>query len=102
MSIISDPKQFNPLQPEWGGEEAEEKPSEALKSIVAIGASAGGLEALQRWFDSVPNDTGAAFVVIQHLAPDYKSIMDKLLERHTSMPTNVVYSSMLIEPIRST
>lgn len=98
MSIISDPKQFNPLQPEWGGEETEEKPPEALKSIVAIGASAGGLEALQRWFDSVPNDTGAAFVVIQHLAPDYKSIMDKLLERHTSMPTNVVYSSMLIEP----
>lgn len=97
MSLIDEPKTFNPLQPEWGVEE-EDKSPESLKSIVAIGASAGGLEALQRWFDSVPNDTGAAFVVIQHLSPDYKSIMDKLLERHTSMPTKVVDASMLVEP----
>lgn len=53
--------------------------------IVGIGASAGGLEALDQLFDSFPFDTGMAFVVIQHLAPDFKSLMDELLARHTSM-----------------
>ena len=58
--------------------------------IVAIGASAGGLDALERLFSSLPPDTGAAFVVIQHLAPDHKSMMDNLLARYTRMPVQVV------------
>ena len=57
--------------------------------IVAIGASAGGLDALERLFSSLPADTGAAFVVIQHLSPDHKSMMDNLLSRHTAMPVRV-------------
>lgn len=76
---------------------AEDPLPEILMNIVAIGASAGGLEALQRWFDHIPDDTDSAFVVIQHLSPDYKSIMDKLLEKHTSMPIKVVESPMLLE-----
>lgn len=54
--------------------------------IVAIGASAGGLEALDLFFTHVPADSGMAFVVIQHLDPDYKGIMPELLQRTTAMP----------------
>ncbi|NRA69005.1 MAG: PAS domain-containing protein [Pseudobacteriovorax sp.] len=53
--------------------------------IVGIGASAGGLEALEAFFKSFPNGTGLSFVVIQHLSPDFKSMMDELLARHTKM-----------------
>jgi two-component system CheB/CheR fusion protein len=58
--------------------------------LIAIGASAGGLDALERLFGHLPADTGAAFVVVQHLSPDHKSMMDNLLARYTSMPVRVV------------
>lgn len=54
--------------------------------IVGIGASAGGLEALERFFKAVPEHTGMAFVVIQHLSPDFHSLMDELLARFTRLP----------------
>ncbi len=54
--------------------------------VVAIGASAGGLAALERFFGTLPSKPGAAFVVIQHLSPDYPSHMQELLARHTDMP----------------
>lgn len=54
--------------------------------IVAIGASAGGLEALQTLFREMPSDLGVSFVVIQHLSPDFKSMMDELLCKDTTMP----------------
>lgn len=57
--------------------------------VVAIGASAGGLDALERLFGALPVDTGAAFVVVQHLSPDHKSMMDNLLARYTAMPVQV-------------
>jgi two-component system CheB/CheR fusion protein len=57
--------------------------------LVAIGASAGGLDALERFFGALPDDPDAAFVVVQHLSPDYKSMMDSLLARHTSMPVEM-------------
>lgn len=53
--------------------------------VVGIGASAGGLEALEQFFKAMPPDNGMAFVVIQHLSPDFKSVMDQLLARHTEM-----------------
>lgn len=53
--------------------------------IVGVGASAGGLEALQRFFDHVPPEGDLAFVVIQHLSPAHKSLMVDLLARHTTM-----------------
>ena len=54
--------------------------------IVGIGASAGGLDSLERLFTHLPTDTGMAFVVLQHLSPDFKSLMDELLSRRTQMP----------------
>jgi two-component system CheB/CheR fusion protein len=53
--------------------------------IVGIGASAGGLESLERLFRALPARTGAAFVVIQHLSPDFKSLMDELMSRFTDL-----------------
>lgn len=64
--------------------------------VVCIGASAGGLDALERFFKACPADTGAAFVVIQHLSADHKSIMNNLLARHTSMPVIMVEDDMCI------
>lgn len=66
--------------------------------IVAMGASAGGLEALERFFGSLPSDTGMAFVVIQHLSPDFKSLMDEILSRRTTMPVRVAEDGSDIAP----
>ncbi len=54
-------------------------------AIVGVGASAGGLEALQSFFQAVPPDSGMGFVVIQHLSPDHKSLMVELLARKTGI-----------------
>lgn len=65
--------------------------------IVGLGASAGGLDPLEAFFDKMPGDTGMAFVIIQHLSPDYKSLMDELLARHTTMAIRRVEDEMLVE-----
>ncbi|MEM9338897.1 MAG: chemotaxis protein CheB [Bacteroidota bacterium] len=54
--------------------------------VIGIGASAGGLMALKDFFDHVPADCQHSFVIIQHLSPDYKSLMAELLARNTSLP----------------
>jgi two-component system CheB/CheR fusion protein len=66
--------------------------------IVAIGASAGGLESLERLFTHLPPDTGMAFVVLQHLSPDFKSLMDELLSRRTQMRIRLAEHDMPVEP----
>ena len=65
--------------------------------IVGIGASAGGLEPLEAFFDEMPGETGLAFVVIQHPSPDYRSLMDELLSRHTRMPIHRAEDGMAVE-----
>ncbi|APZ92228.1 chemotaxis protein CheB [Fuerstiella marisgermanici] len=65
--------------------------------IVGIGASAGGLNPIEEFFDHMPVDTGMAFVVVQHLSPDFKSLMDELLARHTRMAIHKVIDSMEVE-----
>ena len=76
---------------------SQEHPDKPLH-VVAIGASAGGLDALEKLFASLPADSGAAFVVIQHLSPDHKSMMASLLARHTRMPVVVVEENLPIAP----
>ncbi|QDU93092.1 chemotaxis protein CheB [Lignipirellula cremea] len=66
--------------------------------IVGVGASAGGLEALERMFAATPIDTGMAFIVLQHLSPDFKSQMDHLLRRQTRMPVRMVENGVEVEP----
>jgi two-component system CheB/CheR fusion protein len=66
--------------------------------IVGVGASAGGLESLERLFSRLAPDTGMAFVVLQHLSPDFKTLMDELLARRTSMPVRLADHGVEIEP----
>jgi len=61
---------------------------------VGVGASAGGLEALEDFFKAMPDHTGLVFVVIQHLSPDYKSLMNELLARYTKMSIHVAEDGM--------
>ena len=66
--------------------------------IVGIGASAGGLEALEQFFTNVPLNNGMAFVVIQHLDPNHKGIMPELLQRVTDMKVIPVTDHLRIKP----
>ena len=65
--------------------------------VIAVGASAGGLEPLERLFASLPDDTGCAFVVVQHLSPTFRSLMDGLLARHTGMRIRHLENGMTLE-----
>jgi two-component system, chemotaxis family, CheB/CheR fusion protein len=65
--------------------------------IVGIGASAGGLESLEQLFSSLPSDTGLAFVIVQHLSPDFRSLMDELIARHSEMPVVLAENGMPVE-----
>lgn len=67
------------------------------RCVVGIGASAGGLEALQQLLTYLPSDTGMAFVIIQHLSPDHKSLLADILGKYTAMPVVEVDDGMPIE-----
>jgi len=87
------------VHPRGGEREAlAEAAAAAPPFVVGIGASAGGLDALERFFDQLPKTTGMAFVVVQHLSPDFKSMMDELLARHTQLPVLLVEDGM---PVRA-
>lgn len=82
-----------------------EAPAESTRTarpafVVGIGASAGGLEALEAFFDHVPLDSGMAFVVVQHLSPDFRSLMDEILSRRTKLPVHLVEDGVPVEPNR--
>jgi len=65
--------------------------------IVGIGASAGGLEALESFFSKVPAGCNMAFVVIQHLDPTHKSIMSSLLKKYTTMEIAEISDGIKVE-----
>lgn len=66
--------------------------------VVGIGASAGGLEALQLFFNSMSSVSDISFVVVQHLSPDYKSLMAEILAKHTKMKVVQAENEMEVEP----
>lgn len=88
MSVIDAPSDTHTAAPVGAGP----------THIVGVGASAGGLEALERMFASVPPTTGMAFVVVQHLSPDFRSLMDELLARWTHMKIHRVTHGIEVEP----
>ena len=65
---------------------------------VAVGASAGGLEAIELFFSHMPPENDLGFIVIQHLSPDYKSLMVELLSKKTLMPVRRAEDGMLVLP----
>jgi two-component system CheB/CheR fusion protein len=66
--------------------------------IVGLGASAGGLEALEAFFSHMPSDSGIGFVIIQHLSPKHKSIMGSLLAKNTQMKVLEIEDGMKVKP----
>ena len=68
--------------------------------IVGIGASAGGLEALETFLAHLPAESGMAFVLVQHLDPAQPSLMPELLARHTKMSVQTAEDGMRVEPNR--
>jgi two-component system CheB/CheR fusion protein len=87
------------LQGDVDTEELPERQKTQRPIVVGLGASAGGLEALSVFFETVPPDTGLVFVVVTHLSPDHKSVLDELLQRHTQMPVQQVLGDQVtIEP----
>jgi len=66
--------------------------------IVGLGASAGGLEALEHFFKNMPDDSGLAFVIVQHLDPDHSSILVDLIKHHTNMQVFQIKDGMRIAP----
>ncbi|GAB4563441.1 MAG: chemotaxis protein CheB [Rhizobacter sp.] len=83
-----------------------QSPAEALPNahpdhrlrVVGVGASAGGLDALEKLLKSVPTHSGLAFVVVQHLDPTHKAMLSELLQRSTSMPVAEAEQGTRIEP----
>jgi len=79
-----------------------ETPSEpgsgAAFPVVGVGASAGGLEALQQLLRALPRDTGMGFVIVQHLAPDHASSLVEILSRATKMPVCEVRDEPEVAP----
>lgn len=65
--------------------------------LVGIGASAGGLEALESLFENLTRINDVAFVVVTHLSPSFESLLDELLGRRTEMPVIVVENAMPLE-----
>jgi two-component system CheB/CheR fusion protein len=77
---------------------ASAPPANAVFPIVGIGASAGGLEAIEQFLRHVPEGSGMAFVIVQHLDPTHKGIMSELLQRATSMKVSQVKDRTRVRP----
>ena len=93
-----------PVPPPVAAPAVEETPqsphSGAGFPVVGIGASAGGLAAFEAFFSGMPADIdpGMAFVLVQHLAPDHKSILAELIRRYTRMKVFQVEDGMVVQP----
>lgn len=79
-------------------QQQEQQNQDDVLLYVGIGASAGGLEALERFFNHVPLDTGIAYIVIQHLSPDYKSFMVELLSKKTGLEVLRAEDNQTVKP----
>ncbi len=77
---------------------ARKRTAKASPFIVGIGASAGGLEAFTQILGALPEDTGMAFVMVQHLEPGHDSILTKLLTKTTDIPVQEIRDRVRVEP----
>ncbi len=82
------PRKATPAAPE----------GKATYSIVGIGASAGGLEALQELFKNMPADTGMGFVIVSHLDPSHVTMLPELIGKTTKMPVSEAKNQTSIKP----
>lgn len=66
--------------------------------VVGVGASAGGVEALRRFFQNLPDEVGMAFVVVLHLSPDHESSLAEILQHDTDMPVQAAADDQSLQP----
>jgi hypothetical protein len=66
-------------------------------ALVGLGASAGGIQALQEFFGQMSADSGLAFVVVMHLSPEHESNLAEILQSQTTMPVRQVNEAMKVE-----
>lgn len=95
--MSSDARKARPA-PQPPAAEAPRTASPDSRIVVGIGASAGGLEAFQRFFQRMPADSGMAFVLVQHLDPRHETLMPELLSKQTSMPVAQAIDGTAVEP----
>lgn len=74
------------------------RPASRAFSIIGIGASAGGLEAIEQFLSGVPKESGMAFVVVQHLDPNHKGILCELLQRVTPLKVQQISDHTVVQP----
>ena len=72
--------------------------SKNLFPVVGVGASAGGLEAFRKLLQAIPEKSGMAYVLVQHLAPTHESLLPELLQKVTAIPVLEIQDDVKIEP----
>lgn len=91
-------KNTNPGKKARKNTNANKSTNEDLFYIVGLGASAGGLDAIERFFKNMPNNSGMAFIVVTHLDPDHVSIMPELVQKSTQMKLFQAEDGMKVQP----
>ncbi len=93
---------LSPMEsPAWGSRQMrKDKANSKQLLIAALGASAGGLEALEKFFKHMPADSGIGFIIVQHLAPDRTSALPELLARCTDMTVEQARDDLEVAPDR--
>jgi len=72
--------------------------SKNLFPVVGIGASAGGLEAFKKLVKAIPENSGIAYILVQHLHPDHSSVLPEILQRETHIPVNEISDNVKVKP----
>ena len=72
--------------------------SKNLFPVVGIGASAGGLEAFKKLIKTIPDNSGMAYILVQHLHPEYSSSLPEILQRETTLPVNEIRDNVEVQP----
>jgi len=72
--------------------------SKNLFPVVGIGASAGGLEAFKKLIKAIPEHSGIAYILVQHLHPDHSSSLPSILQRETNIPVHEISDNVKVEP----
>src|SRR4249919_3672686 len=72
--------------------------SKNLFPVVGIGASAGGLDAFKKLVKMIPENSGMAYILVQHLHPDHESALPEILQKETHVPVEQIVDNIHVEP----
>src|ERR1700683_3710996 len=66
--------------------------------VVGVGASAGGLEAFKRRLKAIPESSGMAYILVQHLEPNHESMLPEILQKNTQIPVEEITDNVHVDP----